>query len=1417
MAKNKVQLDKEKRIELENLIIDMRERIEADLEYQLKEIYGLKQKENDNLNLGSEEIEKRNDLIKAVERETVSDHSWKEAIDYYIKNTGYTIVNRLTALRCMEARGFIERAVTKFRDDDLTPGAVILVEEEFLTHEEAIFEAYANQCEELEKEIEILFNSDSPYSILKPKLSTYKELCKMMDEIEPEIWLADDVLGWIYEYYNSNDLSEVRRKAREDGLDPEDTTIANQFYTPHWVVRMLTDNSLGKLYLEKTNSVQETIETQKQFTVEERKERSTSSEEAPGLTELCTYLVPSKEEAGGEATEFDDPEEIRVIDPACGSGHFLLYAFDVLERIWWHERPDISKAEVPSLILEHNLYGIDLDLRACQLAAFNLYLKARGRAEAEGADDFSLPTLNIVCSDAKIVNLEEAKKLIEQITDKEKSYLQNALEDILEVFEKVQGLGSLLDVKGKIEDEFNKVDDNLFVEYDDLEVAISDLHRKIEERNDNADFLAKDLEDFLRLLKILTSEYDVALMNPPYGSGYGSSGRMPEEIKDYVLDHYKYSPEYYINFFEVCNNLLKNDGRVGMLVPRSFMFKDTFNDFRKDFIEGEGIIDFLAEYGGGILDGATVNTAGTVVRKTKGNSEEKTRFIRLHDVETNKKEKVFLETICKEFKHTSRLYSQKLRGFRLVPGSPISYWVPREIREVYDENNYILDLENAGLDISEGNQSVGNVKAGLQTGKNDRFVHYHWENSCLNGGDMELVPFAKGGEEAWVLPKVHYVLDWKSNGKKLKRYKGSVTRNEDFYFQEAITFNLIKTKDGRRFGFLNKNSIFDVAGSVFIPEESNKMWDYISYLNSYLGNYLVLCQTPERQWNVGNISRLPWKNSISNSKVGELSKKIAGLLLSLRRYEFDSPYYVEPLLLTSFNVNLNLKLYADHPYRNLLEELECINLKSENIKKGSSLVEIYNEIQKYWSKIEKLLQDNYDKTNKLIFKQFNIKEEIQQEIIDEIQLRMAEDPRNAELISEPPSLELLVKRMLLHLVLKTVLEESDGIILLSRESVDEENILIRLKEKFADIFEKYAEERLSEADSILGDKSSTEESYPNLRNWLQNELFEFHVKEFENTPILWQLTSKNLVSQPQEAGFACLIDYHRLEQDTFDRLQVKYLEPRKAALRERRKAANQRRNDTSLSATERQKADDEYNRCENNLRQIEEFEFCIQNLMREDERDWSEENQTLAAEIADKAEQFRKIVEDKLEILDKLYQSANNSWFKDKFSPKFFENIEENRDEWLKGLKDLKEAGEQYSQSSKEPVESHLYDLFVYADKLLGSTHYSSNGALFVYYYYKKGAKYLNGAGEPKKGLGENEKLMATLAQGLESEIELGEELQEKCKKIAKEIPSEWKARAYQEITVTGYQPNKKHGVRINIKPLVEAEIVPALVEEKVL
>jgi len=1403
LSQRKAQLDKEEREHLEDVVTGMRNRVENNVEFQLMQ-KGLDDEPEDIDSLDKDTQQ----LVEAIELEAVDGETWSEAFDQYVTGVGYTIVNRLAALRCMEVRGFIDEEVTVFKDNGLTPAAETLVHEEFLLEDEAILEAYHNACDDLAEEIEILFDRSSAYSLIDPDDDTFEELCGMLDSIDDEVWRADDVLGWVYEYYNVKLLDDLRRKGDREGLEPEDVPPANQFYTPHWVVRMLTDNSLGKLYLEHTGELQDVVDTQDSFTPEERKNRPLSPDESPDIADFCTYLVPSEE--AGEPTDFDHPRELRVIDPACGSGHFLLYAFDVLERIWRAET-DLPAEQIPGKILQHNIYGVDLDMRACQLAAFNLYLKGRTRAEAEGADGFDMPEVGIVCADASIAEIDGVEAVFDEVAGDDPG-VKEALERILDAFEEVHGLGSLLDVRGTLGDLFEDDADiggtQLTLGDDPREShtlghVLHSLREAVEEHREADSFLAQDLRSFVRLLDILAQDYDVALMNPPYGS----QTRMPDSIKSYVKDHYQYTTEFYINFFEVCENLAKNQGRVGMLVPRSFMFKKSFQSFREDFVGELGTFDFLAEYGLGVLDNATVRTVGTVVRTTRASraNQDSGLFMRLHDLPTREKETGFIQTITNSVDgDLKRLYTRQNEEFQLIPGAPLTYWVPRNIRELFDSDT-LYDADNAGVD----RDSLGTAKRGMTTGNNDRFYRYFWE---VPDQYQDWAPVSKGGEDAWILPRIKRTVMWEDDGTELKRYSGSYVRNEDYYFRESLTWTYIK-EAGRRFGLLHENSIFSGEGQSFIPDADS--WNVLSFSNSHFFTYLMLAQTTGRHWNVGEIAKVPWDTGLESiPELEQLAKDLLGYKLALRRTDIESPYYIGPRLLAAQGLHQPL-FHESHPHRKLLSDVNVPTMDIET-DLDTSIDNLADAIYDFEEKVFDGMTESEREINTHVFDYFNIDQSQRGDVLREVEIRTGEEVTRPSRESEAPETVDLVEELLFHFVLKSVQETDDGVIPIRSSQM--KDIQDHVIEQFRDVWGEFANERLAEADDVLGSKTAENQPYPNLQNWLAEELFEYQLSYLENTPVVWRLTSERLVSDPKGEGFGCVVDYNRIDSSLFDRLENTYLDPRKSELRERRNGAQRRREDDSISARERSEANESYEACVSGLQQIERFQEQLQELAKEAPREESGDQQVIASSLQDKVRKFREDTERRLTILDQLRETKDDAWFEDTFSPTFWDTVADNRDEWTDALQEIEQACAAYDQPEGEPIEPRFYDLLTYFSDLVGSDHYSSNGILFMTYYFEReGDPYLTSNGEPRGDLQGEAAHLASLGKGVESYKDLANKIEDDIQELQKSISSSWTERALSEITTNGYTPNHKHGVRVNILPFSDAEIVPEAVDEKVL
>ena len=1069
-------------------------------------------------------------------------------------------------------------------------------------------------------------------------------------------------------------------------------------------------------------------------------------------------------------------------------------------------------------------------MRACQLAAFNLYLKGRMRAEAEGADRFEMPEVGIVCADAKIADVEGVEDVFDEVVDG-KLEVENALKHILDAFEEVHGLGSLLDVRGTLSDLFeDDIDqDSVQITLDEdpqghhtLSRVLHSLREAIDEQRDEDSFLAQDLRSFVRLLDILALDFDVALMNPPYGS----RNRMPESVQAYVEDHYRYPAEFYINFFEICDRIVKENGRIGMLVPRTFMFRHKFEEFRKDFIRNEsGNFDFLAEFGVGILDNATVRTAGTVVRS--GDSRKnRGEFIRLHDLEKESKELAFAEVLSDTNDKISRFFSVNFNEFAKVPGSTICYSTPKEVRDLHSTETK-LDAERGGL---EG-ESIGVAKQGVATANSDRFIRFHWEVNSFES----FSPISKGGADAWIVPLITKVIEWGENGTRVKRYSNTVrTPNEELYGKEGLTWTFLK-ETGRRFGYYPPKGLFSHTAFIYIPDTNQNLWNIMAALNSDLYHALFLSITIERNWNAGEVGSIPWHSSISDiESLEEIAKSQYKVKIIEQLQNPVSPFYIAPAIVPD---DAREGFFYNHPQ---IKEVENqINMDYGVTGKELSISEQAQSVKIDTLQRQEKLEEYFTDINSILYKNLNINEDVKNDIETEISLRTSEDPKNrestdSESISEiPDNINEQVKHLVHHFAIEAVREESDGIIPLAGAD-DQPDMLDRIVDRFHDAYGEHAEDRLVEVDDILGSQAAGDEAYPNLRAFIEEDLFAYHVGTMENTPIVWKLSAERLLADSQGEGFACFVDYHQIDASLFDRLSNQYLEPRKSELRDRRAAANQRRNDASLSTTEQAAATETFEFCSNALEQIAELEETMGELERTTEREFDADDRELVDELAPKVRAFRTETAERIDTLEALREHHGEAWFQDTFSDGFWDKVDEWRDEWLDALAELEHACEQYAKPSGEPVEAHLADLFDYFNwRLKGSDHYSSTGILFMTYYFEReGGDLLDDAGEPHETLTEDERKLASLAMGLDdpsildSDVDgvglaeykqLAEEIDDRCQTVYKQIPSDWSDRALSEVTTDGYRPNHKHGVAINITPLAEKNIVPEVVEDKVL
>jgi predicted RNA methylase len=620
-------LSKEQRRKIEGVVLRSRKLLEDEFDRLLR-TYGLMpEKAIERITEEKQAVRKK--LEVALKRES---GDYDKARRRYVKYVAFTFFNRILALRISEVHELIKETVitrTGFGERSRRERDLLDMHPELISNpEELAYRALEEAYEDVGKYIPYLFDSNDPYAILRPSLVAYRVVRKIISEIPEDILRQFETIGWAYQYFNTKEREEIRKRTR-GSPQPDEVPPLNQQYTVGWIVKFLVQNTLGKLWLE-------------------------TKPDKQGLD----YLVPTEDELKPDGLKV---ENIKVLDPACGSGHFLLGAFDLLMAMWKEEHPEIPACEIPALILERNLYGIDIDLRATQIAAMALYLKARTafEKEKEGVEDFEFRRMNIVCADIHLVDGEMRRKFLSQFDHDRK--IRGIVEEMLRACENAFEIGSLLRIREPLTKLFEArkkgwtkatpAQEQLAMFFpeaipkeDTVEEIVEKIKVFVKEATESKDMgtmlFGFDAEKAINLVDVLTNYYDVVLMNPPYGA-------MPAKCKEYAKKSYpRTHRDYYTAFIEQAVDLCKPGGYVGALTGRTFMFLKSHQKLREEILRDDALPEVVLDLGFNVLDGATARYAAfTLRRRYEGDGinwkEHPVTFFKLTDYAWDEKRVMF--------------------------------------------------------------------------------------------------------------------------------------------------------------------------------------------------------------------------------------------------------------------------------------------------------------------------------------------------------------------------------------------------------------------------------------------------------------------------------------------------------------------------------------------------------------------------------------------------------------------------------------------------------------------------------------------------------------------------------------------------------------------------------------------------------
>jgi len=1163
----------------------------------------------------------RTRLEVAIRKEQSDRLDRSEATARYIRNVGFTYVNRFAALRAMEVRGFLSKETLvrrpeyggrSLRERDIAEAHPSLAPDEVLRR--ALEEAFAEAGEQ----IGVLFDLTDEYSLVFPAPRACGELIRLFTEEVPEAdWREDDVIGWVYQYYNEEARAEFKRSRRKPTAD--DIPVINQFYTPHWVVRVLTDNTLGRLWLEMQGRCpvlaegdQSQVRDPRLGVPDPRADPDrfaawlrdpASVTPADTVDTFCSYVVPLRNDPPPRPAK--PVEEIKVLDPACGSGHFLVYAFDVLYRMWREARPDLPPWQIPALILEHNLYGIDIDLRAVQLAALSLYLKARTAFEEALAGEslsvrpeFRITRLNLVVADARIPTDGLRTEFLRRFgTDRD---LQALFATLFEHLNHTNELGSLLKVRQPFEQLFErryaqaqrraaeafekgqamlpgmKVQPDLgdaAAQAVTREAAIAEMTEQamvalkefeaeaMAGQDMGSRLFATEAEKSVGLLALLSQKYDVVLMNPPYG-------RAPARAKDYLHAYYPHThADLYASFIEQAVGLLLERGFVGMLTSRTFMFLKYFSWLRETLLGIAAMPGVILEFGQGILDEATVRTAASVLFKRDDvaglGAKDRCLFCRLTGFGTDEKPPAFesaLHSLTSVGSH-ALCYETVLQELAHIPGATYAYWAPPKLSRLF------LQYPPLDRDLADksGSPKIAHVKPGLLTGDDARFTRRFWEvNSEELGRDRCWVPFAKGGEFSKYYSDLDLVLNWENDGQQLRAYvarrHGSESKwifNRRFYFQEGLTYSNTSSIDFS-VRHLPPGCIFSVKGQGVFPVAQDAEWWLLALLNSSLARYSLAMIQSGKDFQAGHVALIP--TCIPGGRSADRLTMYGTEAHNLSR-EWDtgneiSTIFVKPWLLQVLRpFDPAERPITGHPFAQQFEWADWPSLQTIRAVQGHpamSLRELAALCIRRKEMTDARVAELQATIDEEVYRLYDISDEDRALIERELALRQGESVDDADAgDKEAPSFEELAEEF----DVKAVDDAEERIRehvrrLLSfyvRQSVEADpDGIVPLDTAFEDNLLDAVRCRLA-ADFGEGRVPELEAEIAeilgkSLERWLAEGYFEYHVNLYKRRPIFWQLTSERLGrGRRRHAAFSCLLHYHRLTRDTLPKVQAFYL------------------------------------------------------------------------------------------------------------------------------------------------------------------------------------------------------------------------------------------------------------------------------------
>lgn len=1117
--------------------------------------------------LNKKQCEHRRKLVEQIKA---------RGFDAVIEEVAYTWFNRICAIRFMEINDYMYPArvrvlssekAGKNEPDILTQAPDI--DWEFTEEErEYIIDAKMNnklddlfrvlfikQCNLLHEVLPGLFEETEDYTemLLNISFTNEDDVIRMLvdgiDEKNFSITATDEngkqagqveIIGWLYQYYNTEPKNKAF--AKKGKITKEEVPAVTQLFTPDWIVRYMVENSLGRLWVEGHPDTD--LQGKWKYYLEEAEQEPQVQAELAKIREEYAKLKP---------------EDIKLIDPCMGSGHILVYAFDVFMQIY--ENAGWSAREAAQSIVENNIYGLDIDDRAAQLSYFAVMMKARQYDRRIFTREVR-PNVYAI-QESNGINRNQLKYFGAELDVMERNTAILQIEGLLDTLIDAKEYGSILNVDAYDWDLLRR-----FVNSTDVDGQISvDTY--------GLDETAEKLKKLIEIGAVMAQKYDAVVTNPPYAG----MNKMDAKLNQFVQKNYSdFKSDLFSAFVIKASKMAKKRGYCGFLTPYVWMFIQSYEKMR-EYLYNNATIETLIQFEYSAFEEATVPICTFTYRNNY--VDKKGSYVRLSEYRGGMQvqRKKTLEAIKD---HSCGYYfEQNVKKFSKIPGNPVAYWISEKMYRIFDR----------GILLG----TIADSKQGIATADNNTFLRiWHEVNVkriCFNckshreaaSNNLRWFPYNKGGQYRKWYGNNDYLLDWENDGERLKKFERSVIRNPSYFFKPSGTWSDI-TSGVNAFRYKPEGNLFDVTGMSFFSDD-NLMY-LIALCNTKIIVEILKIVAPTLHCQCGDVANIPV--IIGESKQKDVIENITKECINLCRADWD---FFE----TSWD-------FKRHPLLSVIPRNFALFDDTNDIDLAECYTCWENECNERFNK----LKANEEELNRIFINIYGLQDELTPEVEDkDVTVRKADVQREIKsLISYAVGCMFgrysLNEEGLIYAggewddsKYNTFIPDKDNIIPITDEEYFEDDIVSRFCEWLKITFgTKSFDTNMDFIAKALGNKGDTSREV--IRNYFLNDFFKDHCNTYSVTgsgkrPIYW------LFDSGKQNGFKALIYMHRYDADTVGRVRTDYLHKAQKYVETAMQSA-QYTLDNASSSSEKSKATKSITKYTKQLAEIQIYDEAIAHI-----------------------------------------------------------------------------------------------------------------------------------------------------------------------------------------------------------------------------